>query len=88
VYISDINFPVSILSYGFVKNKTSSTGVDFYTKKIEKNHIELMVADNIYTLSMKQGNGKEYVIASRYKVQSQEELNFLIFNGRAGAYFK
>lgn len=82
-----VNFAVKWW-YTLTVISTIKIGVNFYTKKIEKTNIALMVADDIYNLSMRQDNGKEYTIASRYKVQSQEELNFLIFNERAGSYFK
>ena len=47
---------------------------------------ELMVAEDIYSLFIEMRDS-QIVVANRYKIETQDELDFLIFRGRVGRRF-
>lgn len=78
--------------YGFEIDNSRTGNLKFFIKKIDdKTFVELTVLDDIYSLShydMQFDKSPELVIACRYKVETQEQLDFLIYNGRIGYLFK
>ncbi len=77
---------MDVSKHGFVLSRTSENGVFFYEKKTQNFVIELMVATNVYSLEYTLNNNTVKV-ANRYKVENQEQLDFLILNGRVGWLF-
>jgi hypothetical protein len=77
---------IDVYKYGFVLSRTSENGVVFYKKEIREFVVELMVAANVYSLEYNL-NGNTVKVANRYKVKTQEQLDFLILNGRVGWLF-
>jgi hypothetical protein len=72
--------------YGFVFSRGGNGEVEFYRREFDDLSIELMVSADVYSLSLING-GVEMVVANRYQVSTQEQLDFLIFNGRVGTWF-
>jgi len=58
----------------------------FYKRLFKDFAIELMVAANVYSLEYTL-HENTINVANRYKVETQEELDFLILNGRIGWIF-
>ena len=78
---------IDVSKYGFILNKKAGSGSLFYCRKFNDNFsVELMVSENVYTLSAWQRDNN-LMLANRYKVSSQEQLDFLILNGRVGTWF-
>lgn len=78
---------IYVSKYGFKLNKKLDSGILFYIRKFDDDFsVELMVSENVYTLSAWQRNSN-LMLANRYKVSSQEQLDFLILNGRVGTWF-
>jgi len=46
----------------------------------------MTVLDNIYTLKIQSDMG-DIMVANRYMIDTQENLDFIILNGRAGVLF-
>jgi hypothetical protein len=80
----ETSFDVS--KYGFVFSRGDIGEVEFYRREFDGFSVELMVSADVYSLSLING-GVEMVLVNRYKVSSQEQLDFLIFNGRVGSWF-
>lgn len=70
--------------YGFVLSCGGNGDVEFYRRESDGFSVELSA--DVYSLSLFNGE-KEMVVANRYKVSTREQLDFLIFNGRVGAWF-
>ena len=78
---------IDVSKYGFILNKKAGSGSLVYCRKFNDNFsVELMVSENVYTLSAWQRDNN-LMLANRYKVSSQEQLDFLILNGRVGTWF-
>lgn len=78
---------IDVSKYGFELNKKLDSGNLFYCRKFGDDFsVELMVSENVYTLSAWQRDNN-LMLANRYKVSSQEQLDFLILNGRVGTWF-
>lgn len=78
---------IDLSKYGFEFIKKSECGTLFFCRKFDKEFfVELMVAENVYTLSAWQRD-RNLMVANRYKVSSQEQLDFIILNGRVGSWF-
>ena len=78
---------IDVSKYGFELNKKLDSGNLFYYRKFGDDFsVELMVSENVYTLSAWQRDNN-LMLANRYKVSSQEQLDFLILNGRVGTWF-
>ncbi len=73
--------------FGFNLYKTSESGCVFYRRQFEWFYLELMVSADIHSLYMNTKGEKEMIIANRYKIDNQEQLDFLILNGRVGEFF-
>lgn len=75
---------INVSKYGFelsIENQYGKT----YVAKIENEVVELNIFAGMYTLKI---SGKRNImVANRYEVSTQEQLDFLIFNGRAGVLF-
>lgn len=71
--------------HGFALSENRE-GVLFYTCQIKDFLINLMVAANVHTLDYILHDNRTYV-ANRYKIENQEELDFLILKGRIGWIF-
>lgn len=72
--------------YGFILSRRGETGVEFYRREFDGFFVELMVSADVYSLYLFDGE-TEIKVANRYKVSSQEQLDFLVFNGRVGYAF-
>lgn len=86
---NDISIPTPVLNiakFGFSPYSEGETGVKFYRRDVSGGYVELMVAENVYSVFWGESD-QEMVIANRYEVKSQEELDFLIMNGRVGYFF-
>lgn len=78
---------IDVLKHGFELKKKGYSGSLFYCRKFDDDFsVELMVSENVYTLSAWQRDSN-LMLANRYKVSSQEQLDFLILNGRVGTWF-
>ena len=78
---------IDVSKYGFELKKQLDNGNVFYCRKFDDDFsVELMVSENVYTLSAWQRDSN-LMLANRYKVSSQEQLNFLLLNGRVGTWF-
>ena len=78
---------IDVSKYGFELTKKLESGIIFYCRKFDDDFsVELMVSENVYTLSSWQRDNN-LMLANRYRVSSQEQLDFLILNGRVGTWF-
>lgn len=77
---------IDVSKYGFEFYKLSEYGIKFYRRQFEFFFVELMVSENSYTLSIWH-NDDETIVANRYEVETQKELDFIIFRGRVGSWF-
>lgn len=77
--------------YGFVLEREDPNGYKVFTKIIDdKRFIQLSVINNTVTLSdfdMQFKGREKMVIACRYKIEQQKELDFIIYKGRVGFLF-
>lgn len=80
----EISFDLS--KYGFILSRGGNGDVEFYCREFDGFSVELMVSADVYTLSLLDGKS-EMVVANRYKAFTQEQLDFIIFNGRVGSWF-
>lgn len=71
--------------YGFVL-KSENDGHFLYSFHNQGREVELSVRGNIFSISVL-FDDTALKVASRYKIETQEQLDFLIFNGRVGALF-
>jgi hypothetical protein len=82
---------IDVLKYGF--KIYENDGMAFvYRRYFNKSYVELVCVKNFYSLHCVKPmpNEKEpftCILASRYKVESQEQLDFLIFNCRFRDWF-
>lgn len=72
--------------YGFILNRGGNGDVEFYRREFDGFSVELMVSADVYSLYLIDGE-TEIKVANRYKVSTQEQLDFIIFNGRVGTWF-
>jgi hypothetical protein len=77
---------IDVSKYGFEFYNVSEFGIKFYRRQFETFFVELMVAENSYTLSIWHGDD-ETIFANRYEVETQKELDFIILRGRVGSWF-
>jgi len=78
---------INVSKYGFELSKKTDSGTLFYCRKFDDSFsVELMVSENSYTLSAWQQDNN-LMVANRYKVSTQEQLDFIILNGRVGVWF-
>jgi hypothetical protein len=78
---------LDVVKYGFKLFKKSESGIIFYRRTFGDLIVELMVAADVYSLSALRKGHREMVVANRYRVSTQSELDFLIYNGRVGDIF-
>ena len=76
---------INIDKYGF-SLKIEKDGHSVYTFEKDGREVELSVSGNSFTLGV-WFNDNYKKIADRYSVTTQEQLDFLIFNGRVGVLF-
>lgn len=80
--------------FGFTLARTSENGMLFYEKKMSSEYVlSVQIAADVFTVyyTRYDSNGEwdyEIKVANRYKVYTQEQLDFLILNGRIGHWFK
>lgn len=87
VFLYKMENNIDVSRYGFELNKKLDSGSLFYCRKFNDDFsVELMVAENVYTLSAWHRDNN-LMVANRYKLSSQEQLDFIIFNGRVGSWF-
>jgi len=77
---------IDVSKYGFELFKRSESKTEFYRRQFDDFYVELMVAENVYSVFIEKKDSN-IVVANRYKVENQEELDFLIFRGRVGSWF-
>ena len=77
---------IDVSKYGFELYEVSKSGIIFYRRKFNGYYVELMVAEDIYSLFIEMGDS-QIVVANRYKIERQDELDFLLFRGRVGRRF-
>jgi len=77
---------LDVFKYGFALSEDKD-GLFSYEKKVAGMTICLIEAANMYTLYYWQKDNKVNV-ANRYIVETQEQLDFLIFKGRVGWVFE
>jgi hypothetical protein len=77
---------IDVLKYGFTLREEKGD-LRTYEKRQADLIIVLIEAANMYTLYYWQADNKVNV-ANRYIVERQEQLDFLILNGRVGWIFK
>lgn len=46
-----------------------------------------MVSENVYSIDINSKEGTT-VVANRYRCETQEDMDFLILNGRVGRWFR
>lgn len=78
---------IDVAKYGFTHYLTAEHGSIFYRKQFKGFYIELMVSANIYSLSKRIEGEREMMIANRYEVLEQSQLDYLIYKGRIGQFF-
>lgn len=78
---------IDIDKYGLKLSRTSESGIKFYLRTFKDFTIELMVADSTYSIEYTL-HEETVKVANRYHVDTQEQLDFLIYNGRVGWVFK
>ena len=76
---------LDIKQYGFVLKKEIE-GHSVYTCEKDGKEVELSVWDNVYTINII-CNDTIIKVANRYRVDTQEQLDFLLLNGRIGVFF-
>lgn len=76
---------IDVCKYGFVLSK-NRYGVLFYTKEVKDFLINVMDCFGSYTIDYVLHDNRIYV-ANRYKVEKQEQFDFLLCNGRIGWLF-
>ena len=76
---------INIDKYGF-SLKIEKEGHFVYTYERDGKEVELSVRDNFYTINLI-SNDTIIKVANRYRVETQEQLDFLILNGRVGVLF-
>lgn len=77
--------------YGFTLERITDNGFRFYTKQDNERYVELMVAGDTLSISLYNTESEqpsEMVVACRYKVETEEQLDFLLCNGRVGYLFR
>ena len=75
---------IDILKYGFKLSAENEYGKT-YVANIENEVVELNIFAGMYTLKIV--GKRNIMVANRYKVSNQEQLDFLIVNGRVGVLF-
>ncbi len=79
------NTLIDVLKYGFILTENDE-GVITYEKRVANIIICLIDCSSMFTLYYWQNESKVHV-ANRYIVESQEQFDFLINNGRLGWAF-
>ena len=77
---------LDVLKFGFTL-KSKIENLTFYEKIISDTRLEIMECSGIYSLSLYYKDFNEMVLASRYKCNTQQQLDFIILNGRAASLF-
>lgn len=75
-----------VSKYGFELTEDKE-GLLTYERKAADMTIVLIDCFDMFTLYYWQNDSRTYV-ANRYRVEKQEQLDFLIFNGRIGYVFE
>lgn len=74
--------------YGFTLINTTNNGIKEYRFAVcDGEFIELVRLDDIFSLDYFYKDTK-MVVANRYRCNSDEDFEFLLFNGRVGYIFK
>lgn len=76
--------PIDVCKYGFALFKEIGR-LKVYTTNVRNEIVELRVSGDNYTIKIT--GERDIMVANRYKIQTQEQLNFLLVNGRAGILF-
>lgn len=70
--------------YGFILHNVESNNL-LYISNVEGETIELKVVGDYHTLKI---TGKRNImVANRYKIVNQKQLDFILVNGRTGVLF-
>lgn len=72
------------LKYGF-RLKSETNGLYTYVLEANGEVVELSVLINVHTLRI--AGNRDIMVANRYIIDTQEQLDWFIFNGRAGILF-
>jgi len=79
---------IDINKYGFELYLKATHGSLFYRRVFNGFYIELVIAANIYSLTRKADTeDREMIIANRYRIDTQEQFDFLINNSRVAEWF-
>lgn len=78
------NSNIDVSKYGF-ELSIEKEFYKVYVAKVENEIVELIVSGDTYTVKI---SGKRNImVANRYKASTQEQLDFLLINGRVGVLF-
>ena len=75
---------VDVSKYGFVLDAETEYSKT-YLVTIKDEIVKLVVDCSVYTIRI--AGKRNIMVANRYKVSTQEQLDFLLVNGRAGVIF-
>ena len=75
---------IDVSRYGF-ELSIEKEFYKIYVAKVENEIVELIVSCDTYTIKI--GGKRNIMVANRYKVSTQEQLDFLLINGRVGVLF-
>ncbi len=80
---------VDLNKYGF-KQVRKNKGIKFYHHFLQHgNFIEVSVRpDDVISIYHYLDNENKITVATRYKIENQKELEFLLFRGLVGTFFK
>lgn len=69
--------------YGF-KMQSEVNGLHLYLAELQGETLELRVLGDTHTLKI---TSRDIMVANRYKVTDNSQLDFILINGRAGVLF-
>lgn len=82
--VSKDNPVIDVSKYGFIL-QSEKDGFYRYAANVSGEVVELKVYADSYTVKI---TGKRNImVANRYKIKTQNQLDFILMNGRAGVLF-
>ncbi len=75
---------INVSKYGFILNTESKLSKN-YIANVKDEIAEMVVSNDIYTIKI--AGKRNIMVANRYKVSTQEQLDFILINGRVGVLF-
>lgn len=75
---------IDLKKYGFIKTEESKS-IETFIKKFDKYDVIVLRSGKTYTVKII--GESEIMVANRFLLSSQKDLDFILFNGRAGVIF-